>query len=356
MASVAGIAGLSELAAWPTEHLTEAAEHWEAVAGRSYAVASQVWRDALSTDWHGEGAEALRTATHADMLTTSAAADQLQTAAKVARSGASDLYAARSRVRYAIEDANTAGFDVGEDMSVTDRSTGGSAAQRAARQAQAQTLAADIRQRAAQLVALDQQVAGKVAAAMAGIRETFPPQSRASDTPSLKPMIQTVDNHTFKQDPSPPPYPINDVIAQATDLDGNYVVLRRGYYDERTQQGFGWDKAYWRHHVVNPNVFKDLISHSRPISNDDGTLVYEVPINRVHCTQGPLGLTDCEDTGEQVTMRIVANINEGRGGIPDGGQKGVISMYPVAGGSGVVEVEPGWTLCPPWVNKNVPIN
>jgi hypothetical protein len=26
------------------------------------------------------------------------------------------------------------------------------------------------------------------------------------------------------------------------------------------------------------------------------------------------------------------------------------------GGSGVVEVEPSWTLTPPWVNNNVPIN
>lgn len=108
--------------------------------------------------------------------------------------------------------------------------------------------------------------------------------------------------------------------------------------------------------MVNPNVFKDLISHSRPISNRDGTLVYEVPINRVHCTQGRLGIADREDTGESVTMRIVANINEGRAGIADGGQKGVISMYPLAGGSGVVEVEPGWTVCPLWANKNVPIN
>ncbi len=356
MATVTGFAGLSQVLAWPTEHLTEAAEHWEAVAGRSYAVASQVWRDAQLTDWHGEGADALRDATHADMLATSAAADQMQVAAKVAREGASDLYAARSRVRFAVQDAHAAGFDVDEEGLVIDRCTGGSAAQRATRQAQAQALAADIRRRAAQLVALDQEVAGKVTAAVAGVRGTFP-QSRALETPPRKPEIQSVDNHTFKQDPpQSPPYPINEVVAEATDLDGNHVVLRRGYFDERTQQGFGWDKAYWRHHVVNPNVFKDLISHSRPISNRGGTLVYEVPINRVHCTQGPLGLPDCEDTGEQVTMRIVANINEGRPGIPDGGQKGVISMYPLAGGSGVVEVQPGWTLCPPWVNKNVPIN
>lgn len=31
--------------------------------------------------------------------------------------------------------------------------------------------------------------------------------------------------------PPDPSYPVNDVIAEATDLDGNHVVLRRGYYD-----------------------------------------------------------------------------------------------------------------------------
>ncbi|OBJ16790.1 hypothetical protein A5623_17870 [Mycobacterium colombiense] len=209
MAAVAGFAGLSQLLAWPTEHLTAAADHWEVVRDRTYGVASGVWRDALSVDWRGEGAEALRTATHTDMQTTSAVADQLHAAAKLARSSASDLYAARSSVRYAVQDAGTAGFDVGEDMSVTDRSTGGSAAWRAARQAQAQALAADIRQRAAQLVALDQQVAGKVTAAVAGIRDIFP-QSSAPQTATRKPEIHGVDNHTFKQDPAPPADPRAD--------------------------------------------------------------------------------------------------------------------------------------------------
>jgi hypothetical protein len=147
--------------AWPTDHLTQAAAHWAAVGARSYGVANQVWRDALSIDWQGDAADALRTATHAEMVTTGAAADQLHAAAKVARGGASDLSAARSRVRYAVEDARTAGFNVGEDLSVSDRSSGGSAAQRAARQAEAQTLAGDIRQRASQLVSLDQQVTAR---------------------------------------------------------------------------------------------------------------------------------------------------------------------------------------------------
>ncbi|EUA07570.1 hypothetical protein I546_5297 [Mycobacterium kansasii 732] len=204
MSVVAAFPTLSQQLAWPTEHLTEAADHWEAVAGRCYGMANQVWRDTLAVDWRGAAADTLRTETHSDMLTTSAVADQLHEAAKVARSGASDLYAARSRVRYAVQDARAAGFDVGEDMSVTDRSSGGSAAQRATRQAQAQAFAGDIRQRAVQLVGLDQQVAAKVTAAVAGIRHAVPPMPVPA-APAQGNRIQAVDNRTWKQDPTPAP-------------------------------------------------------------------------------------------------------------------------------------------------------
>ncbi|WAC90195.1 hypothetical protein [Mycobacterium sp. Aquia_213] len=208
MTAVAGVPALSALLSWPTDHLTEAAAHWDSVSERSYGVAQRVWRDSMSVDWSGEAAEKLRSATHADLQTTSAAVDQLQAAARVARSGASDLYAARSRVRYAVEDARAAGFEVGEDLSVTDRMTGGSAAQRTARQAQAQAFAADIRQRAAQLVGLDQQVAGKITAAVAGIRDTFP-QNPSFGSPPKDNHVHAVDNH-WKQDPPPPgPYDPN---------------------------------------------------------------------------------------------------------------------------------------------------
>ena len=148
---------------------------------------------------------------------------------------------------------------------------------------------------------------------------------------------------------------VNDVIAEATDLDGNHVVLRRGYYNAATKDGFGWDKVYWKHGLINPNVFKDLISHAHPEENQGGTLVYEVPINKAHCTSGFLGLPSCTDTGESLTMRIVANTNPSYD-VPGGGQKGVITMYPLPGGSGVVEVEKNWTLTPPWVNRYAPIN
>jgi hypothetical protein len=199
MAAVAGAPGLSALLAWPTDHLTEAADHWETVGERSYGVSHGVWRDALTVDWSGEAAEALRTDTHADMMTTSAVVDRLQSAASVARSGASDLDAARSQMRYAVEDARSAGFEVGEDLSVTDRMSGGSAAQRVARQAAAQAFAGNIGGRAAQLVSVDAQVAGRITAAVAGVGNTFP------QTPPTNGQVRAVDNHTFKQAPTPPP-------------------------------------------------------------------------------------------------------------------------------------------------------
>ena len=199
MAAVSGAPGLSALLAWPTDHLTEAAAHWETVGERSYGVAHGVWSDALTVDWSGEAAEALRTDTHADMMTTSAVVDQLQSAASVARSGASELDAARSQMRYAVEDARSAGFEVGEDLSVTDRMSGGSAAQRVARQAAAQAFAGNIGGRAAQLVSVDAQVAGRITAAVAGVGNTFRPN------PPTNGQVNAVDSRTFKQAPTPPP-------------------------------------------------------------------------------------------------------------------------------------------------------
>lgn len=207
-----GIPGLSALLVWPTDHLTEAAAHWDRVSEQTYAVAHQLWRDATSIDWSGQAADALRTATQADLQTASAAVDQLQEAARLARSGASDLYAARSLVRYAVADAQTAGFEVGEDLSVSDRGSGGSAAQRVARQAQAEAFAGGIRQRAAQLVGLDAQVASRVTAAVAGIGSSFP-QVPAPAAPPTANQVRAIDNRAFKQAPPPGPVVPEDMTA-----------------------------------------------------------------------------------------------------------------------------------------------
>lgn len=215
MPATAASPGLSDLLAWPTDHLTTGAEHWVAVAGRWYEAFTQVWQDLLSVDWEGRAAEAVHARTYDDRLKVSGLVDQLQEAATVARRGASDLYAARSGVRNAVEDARAAGFEVGEDLSVTDRSTGGTAAVRAARQAQAEAFGADIRGRAVQLVRVDQQVAGGITAALAGVGNvSFGEVSSAAAADNSPPQperngIQPVDNH-WQQDSPPgngPPTP-----------------------------------------------------------------------------------------------------------------------------------------------------
>ncbi len=203
--------------------------------------------------------------------------------------------------------------------------------------------AATVAARAAALSAADKEIAAKITAATAELNGN----GFAESPETIQAWISRWHRHR-------PSYPANDAIAEATDLDGNHVVLRRGYYDGK--QGFGWDKIFHKYGITNPNVFKDLISHSRPTSNMNGRLEYKVEVDRTRCSQlfGPI--YDCEDTGERLEMMIVIDTTENRVGVPDGGQKGVITMYPLPGGDGVVQVQPGWTMAPPWVSGNVPIN
>jgi hypothetical protein len=154
-----GLPTLSSIQAWDVDHLTEAADHWDATADRWETVSVQVWQQSHTLDWEGQARDALVDRTTADKTTMLAKSDQLRDAAKVARRGASDIDAAKRRVLYAVEDAHNAGFLVGEDLSVTDTRTTKNPAELAARQSQAQVFAADIRARAAQLVGVDNEVA-----------------------------------------------------------------------------------------------------------------------------------------------------------------------------------------------------
>lgn len=261
-----------------------------------------------------------------------------------------------TNVRAMIDNTERLGFVVNDDLSVSWSQRAGMGDATAEQNRQASVRLSQLIKDAAQDWWDAEQ---RVAAQMNRDRNRL--QMHFAESSGRRSGIQLVDHHVplrpgepFPEDP--PPYPVNEVIAEATDLDGNHVLLRRGYYNASIEQGFGWDKAYWRHGLINPNVFKDLITHSRPIKNAGGVLIYEVPINRTHCTSGFLGIASCDDTGESVTMRIVADTNAGRPDVPDGGQKGVITIFPLKGGSGVLEIRPDWTWTPPWVNHNAPIN
>ena len=80
------------------------------------------------------------------------------------------------------------------------------------------------------------------------------------------------------------------------------MLLRRGYYDAPSGKGFGWDKAYWRHGVVNTNVFRDLISHSRPVQQGWHLSSMKFRSTGSTAREAHSGIAGCEDTGESVTM------------------------------------------------------
>jgi hypothetical protein len=166
---------LSQIKSWDVNHLAEAALHWSTAADSWESVFHQVWEQSYAVSWEGQAANAFQHRTSTDKSLVGSKADQLRQAAAIARKGAGDIDAAQRRVSYAVEDASNAGFRVGDDLSVTDRRNSRNAQQRAARQAQAQAFAADIRQRAAALVALDKDVAANLAGTAGDIGNiTFP--------------------------------------------------------------------------------------------------------------------------------------------------------------------------------------
>jgi hypothetical protein len=158
---------LSQVRGWGTAHLTEAATQWTTTA--------MVWEDAFTevaaqvshpggAAWEGVAAEAAQHRAYTDRLLVIGLADQLHNAARIARTGATQIDEARRLVLRTVDSAESAGFTVGEDFSVTDPRLydPGTAA---VRQAQAEGFATDLRAGVGALLATDSGVAGQLTAA-----------------------------------------------------------------------------------------------------------------------------------------------------------------------------------------------
>jgi hypothetical protein len=212
-----GLPTLSQIRAWDIDHLIEAAEHWDATADRWDHVYGQVWQQSLGMGWQGQARDALVERTTADKMTVTPKSDQLREAAQTARKGAGDISAVQRSTLYRVDDAHEAGFAVGEDLLANDTRISRNVAELAARQAQAQAFSADIRSRAAQLVATDSEVGANLTAIAGDVGSlTFDEKPITVDgkpfhvtADAQKGTIQLV-GHGFKQDglgPSPTPQP-----------------------------------------------------------------------------------------------------------------------------------------------------
>src|SRR6201998_1664370 len=176
MAALGGSAvpSVSQIHAWDTAHLEDAATHWSSRASEWEDAFAEVHQRVLfpgGTPWWGTGAEAAFLRTGTDKAAVVGIADSLHTAAAAAREGVDDIGWAKQSAIQTVEHAQAQGFTVGEDLSVTDRSLNGlSPAARAARQLHSEALAADIRAQAQNLMAVDTQVATRISTAIAGLK------------------------------------------------------------------------------------------------------------------------------------------------------------------------------------------
>ncbi len=172
MAAVTSLLTLSQVRSLDTGYLSEAAEYFEHTGNLWDEVFAEIHERSSTpggTPWAGQTADAAQERAYFDMVTVRGAAFQLHEAAGIARQGGQQLQGCKEGVLEAVREARAAGFDVGEDYSVTDRSQGGSSEFRAQRAAQAQGHAAFIGYRVAALAASDQELATQIAAATRGI-------------------------------------------------------------------------------------------------------------------------------------------------------------------------------------------
>jgi hypothetical protein len=228
---------LSELLSWSTTHLTAGADYWDALAGRWESSFKAIHERIRATGWEGQAYEATHERTYWDSVRVGNAADDLRDGAKTARHGASDVTAAQSRLREAVSKARDARFDVADDYTLASRETDGTPAQQAQRQAQAESLAEDIRWRAAALVDTDQHVGTRVTEAVGrfgnlAFEEHTGPGRHATEEQEHN-EVQLVDFFTPKQSPTPEPgVPADPVGAvrgpTAADIRGVLEKLPQG--------------------------------------------------------------------------------------------------------------------------------
>ncbi|OBF10504.1 hypothetical protein [Mycobacterium sp. ACS4331] len=207
----AALPGRSQIEGWETAHLTAAARSWSESADQWEDVFHTVHQNALTpggADWDGATAAATVARTQSDKIMVIGIADDLRAAASAATVGSREISAAKNVVLDAIRRAEDAGFDVGEDLSLSSREEFPPGPKYDAKLAQATQLAAEIRSAAAALLNADQAAAGAITAAVAAFESVS--FAEVPGTPQGQDgSVQLVDNRTFKEGPmlSPTPEP-----------------------------------------------------------------------------------------------------------------------------------------------------
>lgn len=148
----------SQIESYTTTHLDTAHGYWSKAAEDLRSTFDSVHADAQGLDWEGFGGEGLVERTFHDTASAHEAATTMLAMGLAAREGALTLSMLHSSATELIEAARVDGFNVGDDLSVTDSAPSPNAQIRQVRQAQAEAFALGIAEAANALHAHDQLV------------------------------------------------------------------------------------------------------------------------------------------------------------------------------------------------------
>jgi len=280
------IPSLSQVKAWEVEHLSQAATYWNNTADHWEDAFDRVAREMSTpggTQWEGEGAESALMRAATDRVKVRGAADDLRVASTVAKNAAKEVDFARRQVLNAVGEAHAQGFVVGEDLGVTDKYASATPAEQSARLLQAQALATDIRTKAIELVAADQQFASQIVSATTGLGDLVFAEAPAQD--GRDNTVQAVDFREAPPPPKPPePIPPRGLPPEGVDppVAGD---LNPGPASRPSEAGKGgqslWDEdgGEWRYFPGDKyhNPHWDFNPHNAPNSPWDNVPIGDLP-------------------------------------------------------------------------------
>ncbi|MBY0287314.1 MAG: hypothetical protein K2X52_09205 [Mycobacteriaceae bacterium] len=182
----------SAIEEWSTRHLDAAAGRWRTSATKSGEAFAQHRANIVNTNWAGDAKDAAVNRVTTDAVVVAGQTAVQRAGAQIAEGGSRDIQAAKQEALGAIAEAEANGFEVGEDLSVTDTREVDET-EIAARTMAAREHAEDIRWFAERLVQTDEFVGKRLqekAVELEGIRF----DGETDDRPDSS--IQLVDNKT----------------------------------------------------------------------------------------------------------------------------------------------------------------
>jgi hypothetical protein len=165
---------LAQISDWDVHHLVDAAAQWNQTADLWEDAFQGAWQGTMrpgGTTWEGSAAETAQDLAWRDLVKVRGSADALRAAARIAHTGAASLRDVKRLALNAVEEARSNEFTVGEDLAVTEVRYRFVARERESRESMADDHTADIRHHAANLVALDRDIAHRLRETMGGIND-----------------------------------------------------------------------------------------------------------------------------------------------------------------------------------------